>query len=457
MTQDRRYFGTDGIRGRVGEEPITAEFALRLGRAAGCVLGRQVGRPRVLIGKDTRVSGYLLESALEAGLAAAGADVLLLGPMPTPAVAFLTRSQRACAGIVVSASHNPYEDNGIKFFSASGEKLEDAVELAIEEELERPFRHVQPSALGKAARLDDAQGRYLEFLKSRLDHSLDSLHGMRIVVDAAHGAAYRIAPQLFEELGLTVHAIGSEPDGFNINAECGATDPIALRAEVQRTGAALGIALDGDGDRVVMIGPGGRLIDGDDLVYLLACDWRARGLLRGPVVGTVMTNLGIEHALAAQGIAFERAAVGDRHVHQRLKERDGILGGEASGHVICRHKASTGDGLMTALLALEVVARSAAPIEASLSGLRRYPQRTVNLRVGASARAVAGLPTVQQARQDAERALAGRGRVVLRASGTEPLVRVTVEAQAEQEVNEHAEALAALVLAEASKLAACRD
>lgn len=442
---DRRYFGTDGIRGRVGTSPITAEFALRLGRAAGVVLGRNVVRPRVLIGKDTRVSGYMLESALEAGLAAAGADVVLLGPMPTPAVAFLTRSQRACAGIVVSASHNPFEDNGIKFFSGAGEKLDDAIEAEIEAELERDFVHAEPASMGKAARLEDALGRYLEFLKSRIDGSLDALAGMRLVVDGAHGADYKIGPQLFEELGFNVHGIGNAPDGFNINARCGATDPSALRAEVLRLGADLGIAVDGDGDRVVMISSQGRLIDGDDLVYMLASHWQATGSLRGPVVGTVMTNLGVEHALQRRGIEFERAAVGDRYVHQRLRERGGLLGGEASGHVLCLHKASTGDGLMTALLALEAVAASAAPIEAMLADLHRYPQRTINIRIESAAKELLQDPQLQSERLQAEQALGEGGRIILRASGTEPLIRVTVEAQRQLDVDQIAEGLAACV------------
>lgn len=425
----RQYFGTDGVRGRVGEPPMTAEFALRLGRAAGVVLGGASARPKVLIGKDTRVSGYMLESALEAGLSAAGADVCLLGPLPTPAVAFLTRSQRAQAGIVISASHNPFEDNGIKFFSAEGEKLDDALEAAIEAELERPFTSVAPMALGKATRLADAQGRYLEFLKSRLSSNLAPVRGLRLVVDAAHGAAYRVAPRLFEELGFQVHAIGVEPNGFNINDRCGATDLSSLRAEVQRLGADLGIAVDGDADRLMLVSGNGRSIDGDDVLYLLACHRRRRGQDPGPVVGTVMTNLGIEKALGMAGLRFERAAVGDRYVHQRLKECGGVLGGEASGHLLALDLASTGDGLLSALLALEVLADTGQDLERLLAGVHRYPQRTINVRVQGAAKAVLATAAVAAARRDAEARLGERGRVILRASGTEPLLRVTVEAE----------------------------
>jgi len=417
------------MRGRVGEEPITAEFALRLGRALGAVLGREGVRPQVLIGKDTRLSGYMLESALEAGLAASGADAVLLGPLPTPAVAFLTRSQRATAGIVISASHNPYEDNGIKLFSASGEKLDDAVEMAIEAELETPGPSASPRDLGKATRLPDAPGRYIEFLKSRLDGDLSALAGLHVIIDAAHGAAYQVAPRTLDELGMRVGSIGISPNGFNINDGHGATDVTALRAEVARTGAAIGLALDGDADRLMAMTADGRLVDGDDLVYVLARHWHARGVLRGPVVGTVMTNLGIEQALRDLGIGFERAAVGDRYVHQRLCEVNGILGGEASGHVICRHKASTGDGLMTALLLLEVMAESGRPLSELVTDLHRFPQKTINVRVTRNAKALLQDRSIQATRASVERTLGENGRLVLRASGTEPLVRVTVEAR----------------------------
>lgn len=448
----RRYFGTDGIRGRVGSEPITPEFALRLGRAIGEVLHRERERPSVLIGKDTRVSGYMLESALEAGLAAAGADIVLLGPMTTPAVAFLTRSQRGDAGIVISASHNPFEDNGIKLFSAAGEKLDDAIEAAIEEAIDGPAQAIAPGQLGKARRLDDAPGRYLEFLKSRLDASLAPLTGMRLVIDAAHGAGYRLAPMLFEELGFHVHAIGVDPNGFNINDGVGATDITALRAEVARTGADLGLALDGDGDRLMVVTGEGRLVDGDDLVYLLARHWQDSGRLRGPVVGTVMTNLGIERALERAGIGFRRAAVGDRHVHQLLKESGGILGGEASGHLLCLDKATTGDGLLSALLLLETMALTGKRPEALVADLHRYPQRTINVRLERGAKAVAADPELLSAKAAVEAELGERGRVILRPSGTEPLVRVTIEAEDAAEVERHVQALAAEVKAVAARL-----
>lgn len=449
----QRYFGTDGIRGRVGADPITPEFALRLGRAIASVIraGAQ-RRPTVLIGKDTRVSGYMLESALEAGLAAAGADIVLLGPMTTPAVAFLTRSQRGDAGIVISASHNPYEDNGIKLFSAQGEKLDDAIEAAIEDAIDAPAAPIVPAMLGKARRLEDAPGRYLEFLKSRLDAPLAPLAGLRIVVDAAHGAGYRLAPMLFEELGFHVHTIGVDPNGFNINDGVGATDITALRGEVARTGADLGLALDGDGDRLMVISGEGRLVDGDDLVYLLARHWQASGRLRGPVVGTVMTNLGIERALGRAGIAFRRAAVGDRHVHQLLKESGGILGGEASGHLLCLDKASTGDGLLSALMLLETMAVTGKTPEALVADLHRYPQRTINVRLEQGAKGVAAAPEVQAAKVAVEAELGDRGRVILRASGTEPLVRVTIEAEEATEVERHVQALAAEVKAVAARL-----
>jgi phosphoglucosamine mutase len=442
---ERKYFGTDGIRGRVGEEPITAEFALRLGRALGAVLRRTDQRTRVLIGKDTRLSGYMLESALEAGLAASGADAVLLGPLPTPAVAYLTRSQRATAGIVISASHNPYEDNGIKLFSAAGEKLDDAVELAIEAELDAPSPSVSSRDLGKATRLLDAPGRYIEFLKSRLDSDLTALFGLHVIVDAAHGAAYRVAPRLFDELGLRVGSIGVNPNGFNINAGFGATDLTALRAEVLRTGAAIGLALDGDADRLMALTAEGRLVDGDDIVYVLARHWQARGVLRGPVVGTVMTNLGIELALRELGIGFERAAVGDRFVHQRLREVDGILGGEASGHVICCHKASTGDGLMTAILLLEVIAESGRTLAELVSDLHRFPQKTINVRVTRNAKALLQSEEIQATRVAVEHTLGDQGRLVLRASGTEPLIRVTVEARDAALVESQAGLLADIV------------
>jgi phosphoglucosamine mutase len=423
----RKYFGTDGIRGRVGEQPISADFMLRLGAAAGRVLAGE-GREHatVVIGKDTRISGYMFEAALEAGLVAAGADVRMLGPMPTPAVAYLTRSLRADAGIVISASHNPHEDNGIKFFSAQGEKLADAVEAAIEAELDQPFRTVPSERLGKAQRVGDALSRYAEFCKSTVPDDF-VLSGLRLVVDCAHGATYQVAPRVFSELGARVDAIGAEPDGLNINRGVGSTHPEALIARVRETGADLGIAFDGDGDRVLMVDGRGQLVDGDGLIFLLARDWQASGRLHGPVVGTLMTNYAMERALGALGIEFVRAKVGDRFVHQALVERDGVLGGEASGHLLCLDRASTGDAIVAALQVLEVLRRRGQSLEQALSAYQPLPQRTVNVRIAPGVKPLEQ-PAVQAARAEAEAALAGRGRLVLRPSGTEPVVRVTVEA-----------------------------
>lgn len=423
----RRYFGTDGIRGRVGEGPISADFMLRLGNAAGRVLvGNQRGHARVVIGKDTRISGYMFEAALEAGLVAAGADVRLLGPMPTPAVAYLTRSLRADAGIVISASHNPHEDNGIKFFSAQGEKLADAVEAAIEAELEQPFATVNSEQLGKAVRVTDALTRYGEFCKSTVADDF-SLAGLRIVLDCAHGATYQIAPKVFSELGAEIDTLGTAPDGLNINRGVGSTHPEALIARVRETGADLGIAFDGDGDRVLMVDGKGRLIDGDGLIYLLALDWQRSGRLRGPVVGTLMTNYAMERALGERGIAFQRAKVGDRYVHQALVEGQGVLGGEASGHLLCLDRASTGDAIVSALQVLDVLRRSGLSLAQALAGYVPLPQKTVNVRIAPGAQPLQAA-SVGLARQQAEAALVGRGRLVLRPSGTEPLIRVTVEA-----------------------------
>lgn len=448
----RKYFGTDGIRGRVGEAPVTADFAVRLGRAIGAVLARQLDgeAPKVLIGKDTRVSGYMLESALEAGLAAAGADVVLLGPMPTPAVAMLTRTNQADAGIVISASHNPFEDNGIKLFDARGEKLEDAVELEIEAEVDAPFVTVPPRQLGKAVRMDDARGRYLELLKTALDlRALRKLHGMRVVVDCAHGAAYRSAPTLLHELGFDVSAIAVEPDGFNINAGCGATDLTLLKHAVLERHAAIGLALDGDADRLQVVAADGHVHDGDDLLYALAKTLKAEGRLRGPVVGTVMTNIGIEQALKREGIGFARAAVGDRYVHQLLKSEGGNLGGEASGHVLFLDAASTGDGLLSALLLLQAMAKHGKSLAELTAGAERWPQRTINIRYQPGGVRPDRLPEVIAARDAAAAALGEDGRVILRASGTEPLIRVTVEARTHEMLDREIEALAELVRAKA--------
>ena len=445
----RRWFGTDGIRGRVGEGAISADFVLRLGNAYGHALqaavrgGGEWRKPQVIIGKDTRISNYMFEAALEAGLVAAGVDVQLMGPMPTPAVAHLTRSLRADGGIVISASHNPHHDNGIKFFSAEGEKLDDATELAIESALDAPFSTVPSERLGKALRTRDAIGRYVEHCKNSVPRNFD-LGGMRIVVDCAHGATYQVVPLVLRELGARVDAIGVAPNGTNINDGVGSTHPQRLAERVAATGAELGIAFDGDGDRVLFVDAAGDLRDGDDLVWLLARDWQASGRLRGPVVGTLMTNFGLEQALSAAGIGFVRAKVGDRHVHQALLEHDGILGGEASGHLLCLDRATTGDGIVSALQVLEVLRRRGRGLADAASGLRRYPQKTVNVRIAPGATPAAE-PSVQAALARAQAAVAGRGRAFLRPSGTEPVVRVTVEADDAALVDDTLAALAAAV------------
>ncbi len=440
----RKYFGTDGIRGRVGTSPITADFAVRLGRAAGVVFGGGKLSPRVLIGKDPRSSGYMLEAALEAGLSAAGARAVLTGPLPTPAIAYLTRTQGAQAGIVISASHNPYHDNGIKFFNSNGEKLADDIELAIEAEIDRPFSTVSPELLGKAERLEDARGRYVEFCKSTLKSPISKLQPMRIVVDAANGAGFRVAPAVFQELGFEVIAIACEPNGLNINKGCGATDLALLQAKVLETRADLGVALDGDGDRLMLIDPQGRVVDGDDIVYLLACHWQQSGRLKGPVVGTVMTNFGIELALSRAGIAFLRANVGDRYVLELLKSSGGNLGGEASGHVLCLDRASTGDALVCALQVLEVMAETDKSLSELLCTVARVPQTMINVKIASGAKPLAHAD-VAVALQKAHEKLRGSGRVVLRASGTEPLIRVTVEGEDPTEVSDIAFALSEIV------------
>ena len=435
----KRYFGTDGIRGRAGEPPITADFMVRLGRAAGRVLARDDGAA-VLIGKDTRISGYMLESALEAGLVSAGANVRLLGPMPTPAVAYLTRQLRGSAGIVISASHNPYWDNGIKFFDSNGEKLADEAELAIERELEAA--PAISERIGKAARVDDAAARYAAACKAVVP-GLD-LRGLRVVLDCAHGATYHIAPGVFAELGADVHAIGVQPDGLNINKDCGATHTPALQASVRERGADIGIAFDGDGDRVQMVDHEGRLADGDDLLYILVHDAHTRGALRGPVVGTLMTNFGVERAITDLGVPFLRANVGDRYVLQVLKQHGGVLGGEASGHLLCLDRGPTGDGIVSALLVLEALQRQRATLAEARAGLRRVPQIMINVKTGDGLAAVAK-PAVKAALAQIENTLRGRGRVVLRPSGTEPLVRVTVEGEDLDEVERLATQLAQAV------------
>jgi phosphoglucosamine mutase len=444
---ERKYFGTDGIRGRVGDWPITADFMLKLGRAAGVVLARHGGNGSVVIGKDTRRSGYMFESALESGLIAAGANVRLLGPMPTPAVAQLTVALAASAGIVISASHNPHYDNGIKFFSARGEKLSDAQEAEIEAEIEAAFATVAPERLGKAVRMEDAADRYLEFCIGTAPPGF-RLDGLRVALDCANGATYRVAPRLFAELGADVLALGDQPDGLNINRACGSTQPDTLKAAVKAGLADIGIAFDGDGDRVVFVDHEGKLADGDDLIYLLACDWRSSGRLRGPVVGTLMTNYAIELALGKAGIEFRRAKVGDRYVHQMLVESGGVLGGEASGHVLCLDRSGTGDALVTALQVLDLLQRSGRPLATLCAGLARFPQKTINVRIANGARPIDS-PAVASARAAIETELEGRGRVVLRPSGTEPVVRVTVEADDGELVERLAQKLADAVKAAA--------
>lgn len=423
----RKYFGTDGIRGRVGEGPISADFVLRLGNAYGHALPRRDWRnPVVIIGKDTRISNYMFEAALEAGLVAAGVDVQLMGPMPTPAVSHLTHSMRADGGIVISASHNPHHDNGIKFFSAEGEKLDDATELAIEAALEQPFRTVPSEQLGKAVRTRDALGRYIEHCKNSVPKGFD-LGGLRIALDCANGATYQLGPLVLRELGARVDAIGIDPNGININDGVGSTHPDTLVAHVRATAADVGIAFDGDGDRVLFVDGNGVVCDGDDLLYVLAADWQRSGRLKGPVVGTLMTNFALERAFAERAIGFIRAKVGDRYVHQQLHANGGVLGGETSGHLLCLDRASTGDGIVSALQVLEVLKRRGVSLREALEDFRKVPQKTVNVRFAAGSRP-AEAASVQEALAQAQSAVAGRGRAFLRPSGTEPVVRVTVEA-----------------------------
>lgn len=423
----RKYFGTDGIRGRVGEGAISADFVLRLGNAYGHALARRGWRnPAVIIGKDTRISNYMFEAALEAGLVAAGVDVQLMGPMPTPAVAHLTHSMRADGGIVISASHNPHHDNGIKFFSAEGEKLDDATELAIEAALEQPFRTVPSDQLGKAVRTRDALGRYIEHCKNSVPKGFD-LGGLRIAMDCANGATYQLGPLVLRELGARVDAIGIDPNGVNINDGVGSTHPETLVERVQATKADLGIAFDGDGDRVLFVDGDGVVCDGDDLLYVLANDWQESGRLKGPVVGTLMTNYALERAFGERGIGFVRAKVGDRYVHQQLIANDGVLGGEASGHLLCLDQTNTGDGIVSALQVLEVLKRRGVSLRQALDGFRKVPQKTVNVRFAGNVKPVEAA-SVQAALAQAQAAVAGRGRAFLRPSGTEPVVRVTVEA-----------------------------
>ena len=445
----RKYFGTDGIRGRVGEAPITPDFVMRLGYAAGRVLTSidshlaKDAHPSVLIGKDTRISGYMLEAALEAGLSAAGVDVLLTGPMPTPAVAYLTRALRAQAGIVISASHNPFEDNGIKFFSAEGTKLPDTIEHAIEAELDKPMQVMESSRLGKARRIDDAGGRYVEFCKSTFPNALD-LRGLKIVLDCAHGATYHVAPPVFHELGAEIIAISNQPDGLNINHECGSTHPQALCKAVVEHKADLGIAFDGDGDRVMMADGNGKLLDGDQLLYIIAMHRQQRNDLAGGVVGTLMTNLALEQAFAAARIPFVRAKVGDRYVLEQMNEQGWQLGGENSGHILCLDKHSSGDGIIAALQVLYALRASNKALAELGAGVNLYPQVLINVRVKQQIDLKKNT-ALQAAVKSAEAELNGSGRVLLRASGTEPKIRVMVEGSSREQVQGLAERIAEVV------------
>lgn len=438
-----KYFGTDGIRGRVGEAPITADFVLKLGWAAGRVLVEEYGEDAaVVIGKDTRISGYLFESALEAGLSAAGVDVLLLGPMPTPAVAHLTRSLHAVAGVVISASHNPFYDNGIKFFSGHGQKLDDRLQDAIERKLDEPMTHVDPELLGKAMRIDDAVGRYVEYCKGTVTWGT-RLDRLKIVVDCANGATYRIAPEVFRELGAEVISIFDRPDGLNINRDCGSTYPDNLARMVRAERADVGVAFDGDGDRVIMVDQAGNLVDGDQILFVLAEARRANGGLEGGVIGTVMSNFGLEEAFRERDIPFERSPVGDRHVHEWLTTRGWVLGGESSGHILCLDRASTGCGIVSALQVIEVLARTGRSLAELAAGMIKCPQVMINVPSGGNGRVrIDDHPSIVEAVRQVEGELAGRGRVILRPSGTEPVVRVTVEGPDDGEVRRLARQLA---------------
>ena len=438
----KKYFGTDGIRGRVGVYPITPDFMLKLGWAAGMAF-RSKGACRILVGKDTRISGYMFESALEAGLSAAGADVMLLGPMPTPAIAYLTRTFHAEAGIVISASHNPHDDNGIKFFSGDGTKLPDDVELMIEELLDAPMTVVESDKLGKVSRINDAPGRYIEFCKSSVPSSTN-FSGLKIVLDCAHGATYKVAPSVFKELGAQVVVLSAQPDGLNINENCGSTHMGQLQAAVVAEGADLGIAFDGDGDRVLMVDHTGAVVDGDELLFIIARDLHERGKLQGGVVGTLMSNLGLELALADLGIPFVRANVGDRYVIAGLQERDWLVGGENSGHIVCFQHTTTGDAIIAALQVLLSLRRRDESLAQSRQALRKCPQILVNVRFAGGVNPVEH-PAVKEACARVTEAMKGRGRVLLRKSGTEPLVRVMVEGDDENMVRGYAEELAKLV------------
>jgi phosphoglucosamine mutase len=445
----RKYFGTDGVRGQVGTIPITPDFVMRLGYAAGLVLASREPlppgeRPSVLIGKDTRVSGYMLEAALEAGFSAAGVDVMLCGPLPTPGIAYLTRALRLQAGIVISASHNPFQDNGIKFFSAHGTKLADAVETSIEDGMDQPMGCMDSERLGRARRIDDAAGRYIEFCKSTFPTELD-LRGLKIAVDCAHGAAYHIAPKVFHELGADVVSVGVSPNGLNINDGVGATAPANLRNVVLEQDADLGIGLDGDGDRLIMVDAAGEIYDGDRLLYVIARQRVEEGGLSG-LVGTLMSNLGFEHALGRLGVPFERSKVGDRYVLELMQERGWLLGGENSGHIICLDHHTTGDGIVSALQVLAALQRRGECLQQACADLKMYPQRLINVRLPTNFD-WCGDPRIEAARSAAERELDGFGRVLLRPSGTEPLLRIMVEGRDADVVIRSAEAIANAALA----------
>jgi phosphoglucosamine mutase len=435
----RKYFGTDGIRGKVGEPPITADFLLKLGWAAGRVFANE-GHNFVLVGKDTRISGYMFESALEAGLTAAGVDTRLLGPMPTPGIAYLTRTLRAQAGIVISASHNPYYDNGIKFFSVQGTKLHDDIEKKIEDYIDSPMTTVESSKLGKAKRLEDAAGRYIEFCKASIPTRFD-FSGIKIVIDCAHGATYHIAPPVFSEVGAEVISIGAEPDGLNINDECGATNPAKLVATVLAHHADIGIALDGDGDRLIMVDHKGEIVDGDELIYIIAKSRLEAGQMSGPVVGTLMTNLGMEHALKQLDIKLLRANVGDRYVLEMLSEHKGILGGENSGHIICLDRTTTGDGIIAALQIMAEMLSKGKSLHELKSGMRKFPQTLINIKTAKKINPDTD-DAIQKSVRAVERKLGDKGRVLLRASGTEPLIRVMVEGEQKDLVQNYAQQIA---------------
>ena len=440
-TTEKKYFGTDGIRGKVGGKVMTAEFALRLGYAAGHVLGKTMPNHTVVIGKDTRVSGYMLESALEAGLSSAGVNTILFGPMPTPAVAWLTKTLHASAGIVISASHNPFYDNGIKFFNQNGQKLNDEQEAEIEALLDQPMQMVESAEIGKAKRLNDVAGRYIEFCKQSTNRQ--SLNGIKMVLDCANGASYHVAPQVFKELGADVTVIGNQPNGFNINKDCGSTEVAVLKEKVLESGADLGVALDGDGDRVVMVNHKGEEVNGDQLIYLVAKHLHEKGELNGGVVGTLMSNQGMEAGLKAMDVPFERADVGDRYVHQKLKQNGWILGGESSGHILNLALAGTGDGIVSALMVLSVVIETGKNLQQLADQMMLYPQTMINV-INETPKQLAVHPKLVKAANDVDNDLGDEGRVLIRASGTEPKLRVMVEAKNAEVAQQKAEQLAQL-------------